>query len=43
MVYVNAMFFVWNCRFLNFYDKKHRQQSSVIAALLAVFLNSSFV
>jgi hypothetical protein len=24
--------------FLNFYDKKHRQQSSVIAALLAVFM-----
>jgi len=29
--------------FLNFYDKTHRQQSSVIAALLAVFLYSSFV
>jgi len=24
--------------FLNFHDKKHRQQSSVIGALLAVFL-----
>ena len=43
MVYANAMFLYGIVDFLNFYDKKHRQQSSVIAALLAVFLYSSFV
>lgn len=43
MVYVNAMFLYGIVDNPSFCSKRHRQQSSVIAALLAVLLYSSFV